>query len=66
MKLTIFCVQQHLIELGLIVIKGLSNVVYSLLISKVAVHETAKQGRDRYQKAEVVVVRRKIKQTSLI
>lgn len=40
--LTILCIEQHLIEMGLIVIKGLSDVVYSLLISQVTIHETAK------------------------
>lgn len=40
--LTILCIEQHLIEIGLIVIKGLSDFVDSLLISQVTVHETAK------------------------
>lgn len=40
--LTILCIEQHLIEIGLIVIKGPSDFVYSLLISQVTVHEAAK------------------------
>lgn len=41
--LTILCIEQHLIELGLIVIKGLSDFVYRLLISQVTIHEAAKK-----------------------
>ena len=43
--LTVLCVEQHLVELGLIVIKGLSDFLNRLLISHVTVHETAKRGR---------------------
>lgn len=40
--LTILCIEQHLVELGLVVIKGLSDFVYCLLIRQVTVHEAAK------------------------
>ncbi len=40
--LTVLCIEQHLVEMGLIVIKGPSDFVYSLLISQVTVHEAAK------------------------
>lgn len=44
--LTILCIEQHLVELGLVVIKGLSDFVYCLLIRQVTVHEAAKWGRE--------------------
>lgn len=43
MTLTILCIEKHLIELGLIVIKGPSDFVYHLLISQVTIHEAAKR-----------------------
>lgn len=40
--LTILSIEEHLVELGFIIIKGLSDFVYRLLVSEVAVHEAAK------------------------
>lgn len=40
--LTILCVEQHLIEIRLVVIKGLLDFVYRLLVGQVTIHETAK------------------------
>lgn len=40
--LTVLRVEQHLIEIRLIVVKGLSDVFYRLLISQVTIHEAAK------------------------
>lgn len=51
--LTILCVEQHLIELGLIVIKGLSDFVYCLLISQVTIHEAAKIRGRKFTKKQV-------------
>ena len=39
---TILCIEQHLIETGLIIVEGFSDFVYSLLISQVTIHEAAK------------------------
>lgn len=39
MTLTVLGVEQHLVELGLVVVKGLSDLVDHLLISQVTVHE---------------------------
>ncbi len=40
MILTILCIEQHLIEIRLIAVKGLPDFVNSLLISQVTIHET--------------------------
>lgn len=40
--LTVLSIEEHLVELGLIIIKGLSDFVYRLLVSEVTVHEAAK------------------------
>lgn len=43
--LTVLCVEQHLVELGLVVIKCPPDFVYGLLIGQVTVHEAAKRDR---------------------
>lgn len=48
--LTILGIEQHLVELGLVVIKGLSDFVHCLLIRQVTVHEAAKWGRENSEK----------------
>lgn len=42
---TVVGVEQHLVELGLAVVKGLSDFVDHLLVCQVAVHEAAKGRR---------------------
>lgn len=44
-RLTVLCVEQHLVELGLVVIKCPPDLVYGLLIGQVTVHEAAKRSR---------------------
>jgi len=51
-KRTILCIEQHINKMGLVVIEGLFDVVYSLLISQVSIHETGKQRKEsRFQNA---------------
>lgn len=50
--LTVLCVEQHLVELGLIVIKRPPDFVYHLLVSQVAVHEAGKQGEGRLRQEQ--------------
>lgn len=40
---TVLCIKQHLKEIGLVVLKGLSDFVYSLLIGQVTIHEAAER-----------------------
>lgn len=45
--LTVLCVEQHLVELGLIVIECPPDFVYRLLVSQVTVHEAGKQAGEK-------------------
>lgn len=47
--LTVLRIEQHLIEIRLIVVKGLSDFFYSLLISQVTIHETANREQGQQQ-----------------
>lgn len=47
--LTVFCVEQHLVELGLIVIECPLDFVYRLLVSQVTVHEAGKQAGEKIE-----------------
>lgn len=43
--LTVLGVEQHLVELRLVVVKGLSDFVHHLLVGQVSVHEAVKGSR---------------------
>lgn len=56
MTLTVLGVEQHLVELRLVVVEGLSDFVDHLLIGQVTVHEAAKRSRRQsWQQIRVTV-----------